>query len=180
MVEEKECAGRLSSDMSELRLNVGCGKDVLDGWVNVDLFHDDERVVRGDIRHLEAVVTMGTVSAIRAIDVLEHIPMADVLPALKGWFGMLQQGGTVEIRCPDVFKQCELLFDGTWDAPTWAHMCFGGQDSEGNFHKAGFTKGYLTQLLEEAGFVKVKAVSEHEDVSAAGNANFRITAEKPS
>lgn len=36
--------------MSELRLNLGCGLQVVDGWVNFDSDpRDDERVVRGNV-----------------------------------------------------------------------------------------------------------------------------------
>lgn len=162
--------------MSELRLNLGCGGDILEGWVNVDLYPRDERVVEGDIRDLSG---FSEASEIRAIDVLEHIPRAEVPAALKGWFNALCSGGRVEIRCPDVRKQCELLLNGAWDAPTFAHMMFGGQDSEGNFHKAGFTQAYLAALLKEAGFMQISAKSEHGDVPVAGNANFRVFSRKP-
>lgn len=160
-----------------MKLNLGCGKDILDGWENLDLFPTDDRVRGFDIRDIGE--NFADVEAIRAIDVLEHISRKEVLPTLQGWFKALKPGGTVEIRCPDLWKQAQCLLHGVWDTDTYAHMVFGGQDSLGNFHKAGFTAPFLTQLLTNAGFQVTKAVPEHDDIKIAGNANFRIFAVKP-
>lgn len=161
------------------RFNVGCGKDVLEDWINVDLYPSSERVLPGDIRHLSELFGEDRADEIRAIDVLEHIPRKDVLPTLQGWYKLLKSGGTVEIRCPDVREQAWLLVQGTWDTDTWAHMTFGGQDSEGNFHKAGFDEILLVKLLKEAGFEVTKVEPEHAEVPNGGNANFRVWGRKP-
>lgn len=160
------------------KLNVGCGKDILDGWVNIDRYPTDERVVQGDIRALD--YPAGTVGAIRAKDVLEHIPRAETLPTLRHWFAVLEPRGTIEIRCPDARKQCELFLAGTWNGNTWAQMVFGLQDGLGNFHMAGFDADFLVELVTEAGFVNVTVTPEHDDVPVDGNANLRLCAMKPS
>lgn len=160
-----------------MKLNLGCGKDILEGWVNIDRYPSDQKVIQGDIRSLD--FPKSTVETIRAIDVLEHVPRAEVLETLKHWNQILVNGGTVEIRCPDVRKQCELLLDGTWSTATWAHMVFGGQDAIGNFHMAGFDQELLSELARMAGFSEIKTVTEHDDVPVAGNANFRLFAKKP-
>lgn len=160
-----------------MKINVGCGNDILDGWTNVDLYPSTESVIRADIRLLPFAA--GTIESIRAIDVLEHIPRADVAETLSRWFMLLQRGGTLEIRCPDVQKQCELLLDKTWPTDVWAHMVFGGQDAPGNFHMAGFSPSSLAEKLVAAGFVVTAVKAEHGDVPKDGNANFRIFAKKP-
>lgn len=160
-----------------MRINLGCGGDILDGWINIDLYPRSEKVIAADIRKLPFLP--GSIEEIRAIDVLEHIPNRDVPPTLTHWFALLEHGGTVSVRCPDCFKQCECLIQGTWTPAVWAHMVFGGQDSEGNFHKSGFTPEYLDELFQSAGFQIVNSRLEHELIPSAGNANYVLTAKKP-
>jgi len=51
-------------------LNLGCGRDVRAGFINIDLFSDHPQVVNMDIRKLE--FADNTVDFILASDVLEH------------------------------------------------------------------------------------------------------------
>lgn len=161
-----------------LKLNLGCGSDILDGgWENIDLFPVNDRVIEADIRSLP--YSPGTVAVIRAIDVIEHIPRAETDAALRHWHSLLHSGGTLEIRCPHVRKQAELLLQGVWSSDTFAHMMFGGQDTPGNFHMAGFDPGLLKQKLLAAGFKEVRTVDVFDAIPIAGNANFQTYAIKP-
>lgn len=160
-----------------IKLNVGCGKALLDDCVNIDLYPMDSTVVQGDIRSLP--FSEGTVDSILAIDVIEHVPRAETLPTLRHWFALLKPGATVEARCPDSRKQCALLMDGTWTTENWSKMVFGGQDTVGNFHMAGFDQSSLAELFRQAGFVEIKVSDEYDAIPIDGNANFRITAKKP-
>ena len=131
----------------------------------------------GDIRQLPCKEREA--EAIRAIDVLEHISWREVNATLAHWFSRLQSGGTLEIRCPDILEQARCLLDGRWNAATFSLMMFGGQDAEGNFHKAGFTPDSLAQALEAVGFVIVSLTPEYDAIPIAGNANFRVVARRP-
>lgn len=143
----------------------------------MDLFPAVEGVLAADIRKLP--FPDNSVETIRAIDVLEHIPRADTLPCLQHWAKLLKKGGAVEVRCPDIRKQCELLLDGTWSPEIWSHMVYAAQDSPGNFHMAGFTSESLSHLVSQAGLHVVEVKPEHELVPCAGNANLRLLATKP-
>ena len=59
-----------------MRLHLGCGDNVLDGWTNVDISSNDPRVTLADVRNLDVVAPDGTVDTIYACHVLEHIPRA--------------------------------------------------------------------------------------------------------
>ena len=79
-----------------LRLQVGCGRDVLPGWVNMDI-EPIPGAIRADVLHIP--VRDRTFNYVLAPHVLEHIP--DVKGAIAELARVLRPGGTLEIRAPD-------------------------------------------------------------------------------
>lgn len=79
-----------------LRLQVGCGRDVLPGWVNVDV-EPIPGAIQADVHRIPA--RDGTFDYVLAPHVLEHIP--DVKAAIAELARVLGHGGTLEIRVPD-------------------------------------------------------------------------------
>lgn len=85
-----------------IRLNIGAGDDRRegDGWLNVDLRPDvadvvaaaDELGLWGD----------GSVAEIQALDILEHFWRDDVACVLAEWHRVLQPGGLLVVRVPNL------------------------------------------------------------------------------
>lgn len=166
--------------MNTIRLNLGCGSDILDGWVNIDLYPIDRRVVKMDVRSID--FSPGTISEIRAIDVFEHIPRLESEAAFAHWTNLLVRGGRLTLRTPDARRQCELLVEGIWPISVWSHMMFGGQDSPGNFHFNGHEAASLRALAERHG-LKVNFVDRIEenitgDAATSFNVNLLMEAIK--
>jgi ubiquinone/menaquinone biosynthesis C-methylase UbiE len=85
----------MTANRSGPRLQVGCGRDILPGWVNADV----ERIpgtVRADVACLP--FRDGTFGEVLASHVLEHIP--DAKGAITELARVLRSGGTLEIRAP--------------------------------------------------------------------------------
>lgn len=83
--------------MTGMRLNAGCGRDVREGWVNldarplpgVDVIHDLEtRPLPFDDSAFEEIL---------ARDILEHV---EYVPVLKEFHRILCRGGVLRIRVP--------------------------------------------------------------------------------
>lgn len=149
-----------------MRLELGAGEHPFlegDDWV-----HNDQRLLDhietvGDANdpaycHL-LVARHGLFDGIRATHLLEHFSYLVTVNILCLWYSMLRPGGELYIEVPNLEWQMRAYVDGEIDARKAVYYIFGGQDYEGNFHRAGFDLPLLTQVLREAGFEKIVVTS---------------------
>ena len=145
-----------------LRLHVGAGQNMLDGYENIDGYDNEQRpehfqtdvkrFVRAEV--LDTVYQPESVAEIRCHHVFEHISMLDVDRTLQGWNRILKPGGLVWIEVPD-FEGCArqiLKLRREEDKEVFYRHIFGSQMGPGEFHYNGLTAGRLISLLENYGF----------------------------
>lgn len=82
-----------------MRLNLGCGGDVREGWVNVDRF-SGPGVVRAELEDLP--FPDGAADEVLASHVLEHV--VDFAKAWREIHRVLRVGGVLEARVPYGFN----------------------------------------------------------------------------
>ena len=139
------------------RLNLGCGYDKREGYLNVDLndFHSPDLV--GDVRSLPELPS-GRYEEIVAQDVLEHLERADGPVALAEWRRLAATGASLRLRVPDLPSILRWLREQ--DDPEHhrrvMHHMFGTQAYNGDFHLNGYTELLLCDELFRAGFGDVE------------------------
>jgi SAM-dependent methyltransferase len=79
------------------KLNLGCGTDVRDGWVNLDIAPLPGVDVVHDINVLPLPFPDGEFDMILCNDILEHV---DLVPVLKECHRILAPGGKMRIEVP--------------------------------------------------------------------------------
>jgi len=85
-----------------IRLNLGCGNDYREGWVNIDMNADAHKVdLHSDVTLLKDVADQSCVEVL-AQDVLEHIPRLRGMTALQEWNRVLCEGGWLTLRVPSL------------------------------------------------------------------------------
>ena len=182
----------------ELKLHIGCGKGVLPGWVNIDIYPAPlhMNVLRG------LPFGVGSVRHIFVSHFLEHLYYPrDVKPFLAELRRVLAPGGIVRIVVPDI-QQCIEAYTArdraffasrreTWDwwpeNPTRLEdfLAYAGAGPEPAYlfesHKYGYDFETLQRVLEDAGFVGAKRSSfmgsEHptlrvDDISEVARAKY--------
>jgi predicted SAM-dependent methyltransferase len=156
------------------RLNVGCGGDHREGYVNVDLNAWYKPDLVADARDL-SFLPSSYYDELIAQDVLEHLPRTQTLRTLMVWNRVLKPGGRLWLRVPSVVGIVDLLQrkeNRTPQAQEELIQClFGTQAYTGDFHFTSFTEVLLHHYLESAGF-KVK------DITLAIGWLFDVTAVK--
>jgi hypothetical protein len=137
---------------------------------------------RVDVRHSELALNAVDVEASKKLvsiyfyrnhnymsHILEHIPWFQTKECLTEVKRILRPGGTIEIWVPDLAKLIEgflnpsLIEKDGWykhnpnkDPTIWLNgRLFTYGPGEENWHRAAFTREYLTQCLAEAGFVDI-------------------------
>jgi len=138
------------------RLNLGCGNDYREGWVNVDMNADAHRVdLHSDVTLLKDVADQSCVEVL-AQDVLEHIPRLRGMTALQEWNRVLCEGGWLTLRVPSLVHLLGLLThperQSIAEQQQLIQCLYGTQAYEGDFHLNGFTEMTLRHALSQAGF----------------------------
>ncbi len=137
------------------KLNLGCGNDYREGYVNVDMNASHRVDLESDVTWLKTIADRSCVEVL-AQDVLEHIPRARGATALKEWNRVLENGGTLRLRVPSLIHLLGLLKDenrqSVQEQKQLIQCLYGTQGYEGDFHFNGYTEVTLRQDLLAAGF----------------------------
>ena len=169
-----------------LKLNIGCGYDPRDGFINIDGRNDlpkVDRVINLSKESLLKYFRVGTVDFILANDFIEHHFHWEAVRILKDFYSLLKPGGGLEMRLPDFESICSFPELSMAKRIT---LLFGGQDiSQGEpdpssrtrypeffCHKYSYTQDTMKQELEAAGFKTIAMQRE--------GTNFVVIAVKPS
>ncbi len=83
--------------VSPRKLNLGCGTDIKEGWVNLNIVQLPGVDVVHDIEKLPLPFADNSFDEILCQDILEHV---EYIPVLKDIHRILASGGKVHIRVP--------------------------------------------------------------------------------
>lgn len=142
-----------------IKLNLGCGKDIRNGYHNLDIMKWNDQVIVQDIKTLPDYED-NSVSEIIAQDIVEHFTYVELQKIFKEWYRVLKPNGVIKIQCPDI----EEIFDKYYQQAkhgiiTWERLSYiinGGQNYEYNFHHICLSYSWLESILLRTGFSKVK------------------------
>lgn len=161
----QKVVNEIAYDNSKTKLNIGCGFDKREGFINVDLnkFHEPDIVADAcDLKifpneHFEYIV---------AQDVLEHIERAKTSVALAEWSRICKSEGRISLRIPSLLDMLYLLAKPENRKHEYAekivHLLYGTQAYTGDYHLAGFTAEILVEYLGQVGFLVSKAEMRDE------------------
>lgn len=147
------------------KLNLGCGLNKKEGYVNVDLndFHKPDLLC--DVSMLTSLPDE-YYQYILAEDILEHIPKNRCENTLLEWNRILTIDGILEIRVPDVMGIFNLLQEPgrqtLEEQNCLLNNLFGTQNYDGDFHYNGFTEIVIRHLLKSTGFNIISLEVLHE------------------
>ena len=85
-----------------MKINLGCGKDYIDGWINVDFYDDSKCDVVHDLEEFPWPWENDSVSEIRIIHTLEHLG-ADwkiYIKILQEMYRICEDDAKIEVHVP--------------------------------------------------------------------------------
>lgn len=181
-------------DFQGKRLNLGCGKYLIPGWINADLYRHADVVF--DIR-ARWPIPDGQLIGVRLEHVLEHVAYPDeALHVIAECYRVLTPGGTVRVGVPDSEKAISAYVEGEdamyfriarerWHPPEVRlpieHLNYHFRDRFGE-HLFAFDRQALSNLLSRAGFVGIQpAPFDHTlDREDREEGTLRLSGTKPS
>ena len=128
--------------MTEIKLNIGAGSTVIEGFTPIDRKLGSEA--------FPLPYADGSVDEIRASHILEHFTFGDASKAMEEWSRVLKPGGRIRISVPDVDK---VLKDET---PNRLFYLMGGQMHADDIHKSAYDRNRLTALMQQNGLKQIK------------------------
>lgn len=144
--------------MEEIKLNLACGTDYLDGWINVDL-HDTAKI---DASFDVSVIPYAdnSVDEIRAFHIIEHFHWHKGNEVLKEWCRVLKPGGRLHLETPDFLASCIEFVNGDADTRNrlYGHS-FATPWIPGQTHYFLFTEEQLKIQLQWAGFDVINRIA---------------------
>lgn len=183
-----------------MRLNLGCGNDIKNGYVNVDIRKTHPEVMIADLSVLPWPFEDGSADEILMLDFLEHFPWALTDRMLLECNRVLKPEGTLVVQVPDathlaraltsqgeyLCNRCGYEMDDYRSVSGKCGQCgqtvseiseaamkrlYGGQDYPGNFHQTCFTTVSLARKAKDCGLI---FIDTEEDEHQYKNWNFKM------
>ena len=161
-----------------MKVDVGGGYEKREGYINLDINPHKHCDVCGDA--LQMPFKSGSLDEVCCHAFVDHLcgPYfgdKSVLTFLKEVFRVLKEGGVIDVEVGDLEATCLCILEGDL-----SHLqnLYGAQRNEWDYHKWGYTKRSLAELLQNAGFRNVeilKPTSSH----ATRWKMMRVTGTKP-
>lgn len=150
---EDDVRKKILVGLNGLKINLGCGLDRRDGYLNIDIRTDVGADVVLDLERAPYPFADNSAEEAIAKDLIEHFSFRDIEKLLRELHRILKSGGKLIIQTPDLEQIMGSInnkeISGFWNISYWL---YGGQEYRENYHKLIFTKDEMKLLLERIGF----------------------------
>jgi predicted SAM-dependent methyltransferase len=137
-----------------MKLNLGCGSQLLEGYLNCDLYNPLAEL-KCDAKKLP--FDDNSIEEIYSFHLIEHFDFHEAFVVLKEWYRVLQEGGKLYIETPDLLGTCKRFINSEYnDQVNLYGQLFAIPWVPGEIHKFLYTETQLIWTLETCGFKNLK------------------------
>lgn len=147
-----------------LKLNLGCGLNKLEGYINIDANREYEPDRACDFVKRKLPFRKESVSEILLFHTIEHIQKAYHRPLLMELARVLEKGGELYISYPNFWECAKRWHENSRGLKHfWEATLYGRQLSKYDYHVCAMDSDELTELLYECGFGNVVSQPEPKE-----------------
>lgn len=141
------------SSQTPLRLNLGAGAMLVEGWVSVGLA--DTHDIKTDLRKLP--LPDACADEAMAIHVFEHFYRWEADAVLLEWHRVLKPGAKLILELPELLRCCRNVLEGTAiRRGLWGLFGDPGYEDPLMVHRWCWSESELKEALVLAGFKKIR------------------------
>ena len=145
-----------------MKLNLGCGRTNIEGFINVDLNQDPQVHISTDVTDLN-MFTDNCADLIYASALFQYFDYLQGAAALEEWYRILKPGGVLRISTVDFDKLLQVYDKSGKDidkiiGPIYGRIYVNNDtlDKDIVYHTAVYTQSKLISALKKAGFQKIE------------------------
>lgn len=173
-----------------MQINFWCGRQVLDGWLNVDAERHPRAPRAPDLLHALRFSRDGAVEnplpladgcaeALQAMHVIEHVYAWEAPHLVAEWRRLLAPGGRLVLELPSLALAAQNLLAGDVDQMTmWPIYGDPATRSPLMCHRWGYTQRTVEALLLQAGFGHIEHMLPQTH-GARATRDMRVEARRP-
>lgn len=156
-----------------MKIELGSGRRPHKGYKTIDVEEYAHPDYLGDFRDM----SFENVEEIRSHHLFEHFSRQEAESVLSLWNKWLIKGGKLIIEVPDFEGICEAFVkDRLPDHRYWlCRHAYGSQEAEWAFHRTGYWKENLEEILKYHGF---EVIGFEKSISRKYLPNITVVAEK--
>lgn len=169
-----------------MRINFACGRQVLDGFYNIDAVEHSKaerppellfELRFADGKLVEQIpLADGCATELHAMHVTEHFYRYDVDAVIEEWKRLLQVGGRLVLELPNIEAAARNLLAGMNDQMCmWPLYGDPSWKSPYMIHRWGYSPKTITALLAEHGFKKIQILPPQTH-NCRANRDMRVEA----
>lgn len=170
-----------------MKLHIGCGKRIIDGWVNCDIVANPEGPRAPDILcdGKDIPLDDGVADVVMAIHNFEHYYRWECDEVIREWRRILKVGGRLILELPDLIKCCQNVIDGVKKGGKHPDQLgrwglYGDPRTKDKYmcHPWGWAPSELMAFLEANGFKDARHLPTEFHPAGRKNRDMRIEAVK--
>ena len=182
--------GKIPEDKKTYKLHIGCGRDYMDGYVNIDCATHKEYIPGGVLKdpclfmekeEYQSKVKsfefkVDRISKIQDLDypeesiseivcnhTLEHLPFREAIEALRNFYKFLIKGGKLILEVPDAGQLFSQFSNANLMRKKKLYeLLFCNQCTPAEYHLSAWDRETIKSILEEIGFKAYQIISGHD------------------
>jgi predicted SAM-dependent methyltransferase len=133
-----------------MKLNLGCGTDVQQGYTNIDAVPQSPDVIQGNILSLD--LEDGVADEVMSSHVVEHLTRDELDAFFQECRRLLKPGGTLVCVAPDMEAWCRAWARNQVGIDELDNLLYALQKHEYDYHRQGIYEKKLRMLCERHNF----------------------------